>query len=69
MTCCRRICVYRKTVNISNVMAGQRVGLNEVDDPIWLVGFMHYDLGSIDGGVSRRFCSRSFDRETPRVPL
>jgi hypothetical protein len=30
------------------VLAGQTVGINEVDDGIWLVSFMHYDLGYID---------------------
>ncbi|MDE0166013.1 MAG: hypothetical protein OXH92_02375 [Bryobacterales bacterium] len=29
-------------------MAGQSVGLKQVDDAIWLVSFMHYDLGYID---------------------
>ncbi len=31
-----------------NVMAGQKLGLKEVDDGIWLVTFMTYDLGYID---------------------
>ena len=43
-----RICMHRKKVNISTVMAGQRLGIKEVDDAIWLVSFMHYDLGYID---------------------
>ncbi|HUG16792.1 MAG TPA: hypothetical protein VMM78_17430, partial [Thermomicrobiales bacterium] len=30
------------------VMAGQRLGIKEVDEGIWLVSFMHYDLGYID---------------------
>ena len=30
------------------MLAGQLVGLNEVDDGVWLVTFMHYDLGYID---------------------
>ena len=30
------------------MLAGQRVGIREVDDGIWLVSFMHYDLGYID---------------------
>nr|WP_040677289.1 hypothetical protein [Rhizobium mesoamericanum] len=29
-------------------MAGQRLGLKQVDDGIWHVSFMHYDLGYID---------------------
>ena len=47
VTCCGRICMHRKKVIISTVMAGQSVGLKEVDDAIWLVSFMHYDLGYI----------------------
>jgi hypothetical protein len=26
----------------------ERLGIKEVDDGIWLVSFMHYDLGYID---------------------
>lgn len=48
ITACGRICLYRKKINISVVMAGQRVGLREVEESIWLVSFMHYDLGYID---------------------
>ena len=40
--------MYRKKINISIVMAGQRLGIKEVDDGIWLVSFMQYDLGYID---------------------
>ena len=29
-------------------MAGQRPSIKEVDDAIWLVSFMHFDLGYID---------------------
>jgi hypothetical protein len=29
-------------------LAGQLVGLREVEDGIWLISFMHYDLGYID---------------------
>lgn len=48
VTACGRICMHRKKVNISTVLAGQRLGIKEVDDGIWLVTFMHYDLGYID---------------------
>ncbi len=40
--------MYRKRVNISSVLAGQHLGIKEVDDGIWLVSFMSYDLGFID---------------------
>ena len=48
VTACGRICMHRKRVNISTVLAGQRVGIKEVDEGIWIVSFMHYDLGYID---------------------
>jgi transposase InsO family protein len=48
VTACGRICMMSKKINISTVMAGQRLGLKEVDDGIWLVTFMVYDLGYID---------------------
>ena len=48
VTACGRICMHRKKINISTVLAGQRLGLKEVDDGIWLVSFLRYDLGYID---------------------
>ena len=38
----------RKRINLSHVLAGQRVGIKQVDEDIWSVSFMHYDLGYID---------------------
>ena len=37
-----------KKINISIVLAEQKLGIKEVDDGIWLVSSMHYDLGYID---------------------
>ena len=48
VTSCGRICMHRKKINLSIVLAGQKLGIKEVDDGIWLVSFMHYDLGYID---------------------
>ena len=48
VTACGRICMHRKRINVSTVMAGQRVGIKEVDEGIWIVSFMRYDLGYID---------------------
>jgi hypothetical protein len=48
VTACGRICLHRKKINISTVLAGQRLGIKEVDDGIWLVSFSHYDLGYFD---------------------
>jgi transposase InsO family protein len=48
LTACGRICMHRKRVNISTVLAGQKLGIKEVDKGIWLVSFLDYDLGYID---------------------
>jgi hypothetical protein len=48
VTACGRLCLHRKRINISTALAGQRLGVKEVDDGIWLVSFMHYDLGYFD---------------------
>lgn len=38
----------RKRINVSTALAGQRHGISQVDDGIWLVSFMYYDPGYID---------------------
>jgi transposase InsO family protein len=48
VTSCGRICMHRKKINISTALAGQKLGIKEVDEGIWLVSFMAYDLGYID---------------------
>lgn len=48
VTSCGRVCLHRKKINISTVLAGQMLGLKEVEDNTWLVSFMDYDLGYID---------------------
>jgi hypothetical protein len=45
VTNCGRICLHRKKMNLSTVFAGQAL---EVEEGIWLVSFMEYDLGYID---------------------
>ena len=32
VTACGRICIYRKKINVSTVLAGQRLGIKEVDE-------------------------------------
>ncbi len=53
---CGRICMHRKRINASTVLAGQRLGIKEVDEGVWIVSFMSYDLGRtkllIGGGPS-----------------
>ena len=48
VTSCGRLCLYRKKINLSKSLAGQAVGVKEVDNGIWLVSFMDHDLGYID---------------------
>jgi putative transposase len=53
VTTCGRICFKKRKVNLSLVFAGQRVGVKQVDERIWLVSFMHYDLGYFDDETCR----------------
>ncbi len=39
ITNCGRLCLYRKKINLSTCLAGQVVGIKEVDDGIWLVTY------------------------------
>jgi putative transposase len=48
VTHCGRISLGRKKINLSTVFSGQAVGIEEVNDDIWLVSFMDYDLGYFD---------------------
>jgi hypothetical protein len=48
VTSCGRLCLHRKKINLSLSLAGQAVGVKEVEPGIWLVSFMSYDLGYID---------------------
>jgi hypothetical protein len=48
VTYCGRICIYKKKINLSTSLAGRAVGIKEVQDGIWLVSFMDYDLGYFD---------------------
>ena len=35
-------CIGRRKINLSQVFAGQHIGIKEVEEKIWLVTFMHY---------------------------
>lgn len=47
--------MHRQKFDVSTVLADQRLEITDVDDGIWLLSFMHYDLGCID-----------LDQRTPR---
>jgi putative transposase len=53
VTHCGRICFKGQKVNLSHVFAGQNVGVTQVGERIWLVTFMHYDLGYFDDETCR----------------
>ena len=53
VTHCGRICFKSQKVNLSHVFAGQTVGVTQVGERIWLVTFMHYDLGYFDDETCR----------------
>ncbi len=48
VTTCGRICYKGLKISLSRVFAGLDIGLRQVDDKIWLVSFMDYDLGYFD---------------------
>jgi len=35
-------------IHLSTVFAGHYVGVRQVEDDVWLVSFMNYDLGYFD---------------------
>jgi len=43
----------RRKINLSQVFAGQNVGVTQVGERIWLVTFMDYDLGYFDDEACR----------------
>jgi putative transposase len=53
VTHCGRICLGRRKINLSTVFAGQNVGIRQLDENIWLVSFMQYDLGFFDHETCR----------------
>jgi putative transposase len=59
VTACGRICIARRKINLSHVFAGQKVGIKEVAEKIWLVTFMDYDLGFFDQEVGRVECAQN----------
>lgn len=41
------------TIKLSTVFAFQKLGVEQVSDRIWLLSFMHYDLGHFDHEICR----------------
>src|SRR6266702_1829271 len=53
VTQCGRLCFQGRKVNLSQVFAGQNVGVTQVGEHVWLVTFMQYDLGYFDDQTCR----------------
>lgn len=53
VTQCGRICRGTVKVNLSSAFAGQEVGIKEVEEGIWVVSFLNYDLGYFDEAGKR----------------
>ena len=53
VTRCGRICMGPLKINLSQAFAGQKVGVKQVEEKIWLVSFMQYDLGFFDHETCR----------------
>src|ERR1700676_4791443 len=53
ITRCGRICFGRQKINLSQAFAGQKVGVKQVTERVWLVSFMKYDLGYFDDETCR----------------
>jgi putative transposase len=50
---CGRICDRGLKVSLSRAFAGQEVGIKEMEDGIWVVSFLDYDLGYFDDKARR----------------
>ena len=50
---CGRICIGKRKINLSTVFAGHIVGIREIEDQLWLVSFLDYDLGYFDKDEGR----------------
>ncbi len=54
---CGRVCLSRAKIHVSRAFADQPVGLTEVEDQVWSVTFMDYEIGFLDE-PSRKFAPK-----------
>ena len=71
VTQCGRLCLGTRKINLSAAFAGQLVGVKEVAEKIWMISFMHYDLGFFDHQSGRVECAPNpFDAKVlPMSPV
>ena len=65
VTRCGRICIGRRKINLSYVLAGQRVGINEVSEKIWLVSRPAIDRAE----EKRRELQEQLSANLPALPV
>lgn len=53
VTHCGRICMSGLKINFCRSFAGQLVGVKEVEEGVWLVSFMNYDIGYFDVEIKK----------------
>jgi len=55
---------------LSHAFAGQVTGIKEVAEKVWLVTFMHYDLGFFDHETGRVECApHPFEAQVQVIPM
>ena len=59
VTRCGRTRIGRRKIDLSTLFAGQNVGVKEIEENIWLVTFMNYDLGFFDHETGRIECAEN----------
>jgi putative transposase len=59
VTQCGCLCFGGRKINLSVAFVGQNVGVKQIADEIWLVSFMHYDLGFFDHETGRVECAQN----------
>jgi putative transposase len=70
-----RLCFLGRKVKLSQVFAGQHVGVAQVGERVWLVTFIHYDLGYFDDEtghlepIDNRSLRRCYLCPRPRAPV
>lgn len=65
VTACGRLCLHRKKINTSTHLAGQKLGIKEVDEGIWLQASC--TTISATSTWSRRPCNPSTTRSATRL--
>lgn len=57
VTRCGSLCFGGRKINLSAVFAGQIVRVREVAEHVWLISYMHYNLGFFDDQCRRVECA------------